>query len=244
MTVEQILRFIKKYNLNGNGADRLVIGSNGGSSLVAEFHDSQKVLLGRVEMEGEFPLETITVNSTKTLISLLGALDPTAELEWEEAEKNANGVITQLRISDGRTNAYVACADPLSIPEVRHMRQLPEWDVIFKPSQDFIKRLIKYQSATSAVAIKFEVGNGKVTTVTNPQVINSNQLVETVDSSMVEVCSADTFNLTFFAPLLVSIFASNSDSEIVVKISKVGVLNITASTAGFETDYKIKPRIA
>ena len=136
MTVNEFMRFIKKYNLNGLGADRLIINSdNEGSesSITAVFHDKHRFLSGKVSMETEFELDTMLVNSTKDLVSILGALDQTVHLSMEVAEKNANCVITKMKISDSRTNAFLVGADPLSISEVRTMKKIPDWDVVFKP---------------------------------------------------------------------------------------------------------------
>lgn len=242
MTVNQILGFVKKYNLGGNGAEQILIKSESGVGTVAEFHDSQKILVGRVVMTDELPIESVAIYSTKGFTSMLGALNPESDLVWE-TETNPNGVVTKLIVSDERAKVHIACADPAVIPAVRTMKQLPEWDVVFTPSQDLIKRLVKYQSATGAEATAFSVEGGEVTIVTNYSAINANKITTKVDDTMLENCTDESFTLTFFAPLLVAIFANNSDSEITVRISKRGVLNIVAHNTGFETDYKIKPRI-
>ena len=242
MTVNKILGFVKKYNLSGNGAERIVINSEPNVGTYADFHDKQKILIGRVVMTDVLPIDNVAVGSTKAFTSMLGALNPEADLAWD-TEVNSNGIVTKLIVSDGIAKVYIACFDPDVIPEPHQMKQLPEWDVIFKPSHDLIKRLVKYQSATGAEATAFKVEDGDVTIVTNHSTLNSNKITTVVDPEMVEKCTDESFTLSFFAPLMVSIFANNLDSEIIVRISKRGILNIEAHSSGFETDYKMKPRI-
>ena len=242
MTVNQILGFVKKYNLSGNGAEQIIIKSEGNVGTYAEFHDSQKILIGRVVMTDALPIDNVAIYSTKAFTSMLSALNPEADLVWD-TETNPNGIVTKLIVSDGSAKVYIACADPAVIPDVRGMKQLPDWDVVFKPSQDLIKRLVKYQSATGAEATAFKVEDGDVTIVTNHTALNSNKITTVVDAGMIENCTDESFTLAFFAPLMVSIFANNLDSEIVVRISKRGILNIEAHNTGFESDYKMKPRI-
>jgi hypothetical protein len=242
MTVNQIVGFVKKYNLSGNGAEQILIKSEEGVGTYAEFHDSQKILVGRVVMTDELPIENVAIYSTKGFTSMLSALNPEADLVWD-TEVNPNGIVTKLIVSDGRAKVHIACADPAVIPDVRGLKQIPDWDVVFQPSQDLIKRMVKYQSATGAEATAFKVEGGELTIVTNHSAINANKITTIVDSEMIESCTDESFTLAFFAPLMVSIFANNLDSEIIVRISKRGILNIEAQNAGFESDYKMKPRI-
>lgn len=226
MEKEKIIKFISKYNLNGNIES--VIWKSENDELKTKFISDNKKLLGELHMKNiAFPECNIGINTTSQLKSFLSILDNFVNIEITD---------TSLGINDDNTTVNYMLADTSIIPSTPNLKYLPEMDILINLDKKFIETFIKSKNALSNIN-NFTVisSEGKAKIVIGHSNNNSNKI-------SFEACtlkgSKGIKNMSFLSDLFKEILVANKDFQYgTFEISDKGISKIEFSGQDYVSTY-------
>lgn len=231
--------FIRKYSLDG--ATAAVRWKITGNAVKVLFKTQDRSVLGMIDMNVELPDCEIGIADSKSLISLLGALNEDLSISYHYDR----GKLTGLSVSDEHSKAIYMLTDLSVVDEVQGLKKTPDWDVQVDLKKDFVDRLIKSCASVSGAKILglFPIsdigsGNTQVEFIVNYAQHNTTRLTMKTDAEVVgdiSTSSVSAYDLVMFSKVLEANRGDFMKSKLM--ISEQGIICLEFTGEDYEAQY-------
>ena len=224
-------RFISKYNLSGAGFDAVTWKSDA-TGLSTKFVSDDKHVIGHVSTP-DITLDagTYSISETPVLRALIGVLDEVIDVKVQTVQTKS----VALNFKDATTKVSFVLSDAANIPGVPVIKQMPDFNVVFKFDKTLMDRFIRAKGALSDVDTFTVMSDGtKVDIVLGYSKNNTNRVTIGVVPELTEKITP----IDFSARYMKEIFVANKEAESgKLEISTDGLSRVTFEISDFTVLY-------
>ena len=230
MNKNNLVRFINKYNLNGN-VNSVVLNSKD-NTLSTRFITGDKSLLGELSLsKWKFEDADLGIYDTTQFSKLLDVLSDDITMKLNSSGDKAISLV----VSDTDANVNYMLSDLSVINQPPALKQLPEFQVKIKVNTKFITKFISGKGAlpdTDTFTVITDDDNVKV--VIGYSAINTNRVTIPVETETFEDINKVSFNANLFKEVL----SANKECEsATLEVSQEGLSRINFKVDEYDVTY-------
>ena len=230
MNKNNLVRFINKYNLNGN-VNSVVLNSKD-NTLSTRFITGDKSLLGELSLsKWKFEDADLGIYDTLQFSKLLDVLSDDITMKLNSSGDKAISLV----VSDTDAKVNYMLSDLSVINQPPALKQLPEFQVKIKVNTKFITKFISGKGAlpeTDTFTVITDDDNVKI--VIGYSAINTNRVTLPVETETFEDINKVSFNANLFKEVL----SANKECEsATLEVSQEGLSRINFKVDEFDVVY-------
>ena len=230
MNKNNLVRFINKYNLNGN-VNSVVLNSKD-NTLSTRFITGDKSLLGELSLsKWKFEDADLGIYDTLQFSKLLDVLSDDITMKLNSSGDKAISLV----VSDTDAKVNYMLSDLSVINQPPALKQLPEFQVKIKVNTKFITKFISGKGAlpdTDTFTVITDDDNVKV--VIGYSAINTNRVTIPVETETFEDINKVSFNANLFKEVL----SANKECEsATLEVSQEGLSRINFKVDEYDVIY-------
>ena len=230
MNKNNLVRFINKYNLNGN-VNSVVLNSKD-NTLSTRFITGDKSLLGELSLsKWKFEDADLGVYDTLQFSKLLDVLSDDITMKLNSSGDKAISLV----VSDTDAKVNYMLSDLSVINQPPALKQLPEFQVKIKVNTKFITKFISGKGAlpeTDTFTVITDDDNVKI--VIGYSAINTNRVTLPVETETFEDINKVSFNANLFKEVL----SANKECEsATLEVSQEGLSRINFKVDEYDVTY-------
>ena len=230
MNKNNLVRFINKYNLNGN-VNSVVLNSKD-NTLSTRFITGDKSLLGELSLsKWKFEDADLGIYDTLQFSKLLDVLSDDITMKLNSSGDKAISLV----VSDTDAKVNYMLSDLSVINQPPALKQLPEFQVKIKVNTKFITKFISGKGAlpeTDTFTVITDDDNVKI--VIGYSVINTNRVTLPVETETFEKIDKVSFNANLFKEVL----SANKECEsALLEVSEQGLSRISFNVDDYSVVY-------
>ena len=230
MNKNNLVRFINKYNLNGN-VNSVVLNSKD-NTLSTRFITGDKSLLGELSLsKWKFENADLGIYDTLQFSKLLDVLSDDITMKLNSSGDKAISLV----VSDTDAKVNYMLSDLSVINQPPALKQLPEFQVKIKVNTKFITKFISGKGAlpeTDTFTVITDDDNVKI--VIGYSAINTNRVTIPVETETFEDINKVSFNANLFKEVL----SANKECEsATLEVSQEGLSRINFKVDEYDVTY-------
>ena len=230
MNKNNLVRFINKYNLNGN-VNSVVLNSKD-NTLSTRFITGDKSLLGELSLsKWKFEDADLGIYDTLQFSKLLDVLSDDITMKLNSSGDKAISLV----VSDTDAKVNYMLSDLSVINQPPALKQLPEFQVKIKVNTKFITKFISGKGAlpeTDTFTVITDDDNVKI--VIGYSAINTNRVTIPVETETFEDINKVSFNANLFKEVL----SANKECEsATLEVSQEGLSRINFKVDEYDVIY-------
>ena len=230
MNKNNLVRFINKYNLNGN-VNSVVLNSKD-NTLSTRFITGDKSLLGELTLsKWKFEDADLGIYDTLQFSKLLDVLSDDITMKLNSSGDKAISLV----VSDTDAKVNYMLSDLSVINQPPALKQLPEFQVKIKVNTKFITKFISGKGAlpeTDTFTVITDDDNVKI--VIGYSAINTNRVTLPVETETFEDINKVSFNANLFKEVL----SANKECEsATLEVSQEGLSRINFKVDEYDVTY-------
>ena len=230
MNKNNLVRFINKYNLNGN-VNSVVLNSKD-NTLSTRFITGDKSLLGELSLsKWKFEDADLGIYDTLQFSKLLDVLSDDITMKLNSSGDKAISLV----VSDTDAKVNYRLSDLSVINQPPALKQLPEFQVKIKVNTKFITKFISGKGAlpeTDTFTVITDDDNVKI--VIGYSAINTNRVTIPVETETFEDINKVSFNANLFKEVL----SANKECEsATLEVSQEGLSRINFKVDEYDVTY-------
>ena len=230
MNKNNLVRFINKYNLNGN-VNSVVLNSKD-NTLSTRFITGDKSLLGELSLsKWKFEDADLGIYDTLQFSKLLDVLSDDITMKLNSSGDKAISLV----VSDTDAKVNYMLSDLSVINQPPALKQLPEFQVKIKVNTKFITKFIAGKGAlpeTDTFTVITDDDNVKI--VIGYSAINTNRVTLPVETETFEDINKVSFNANLFKEVL----SANKECEsATLEVSQEGLSRINFKVDEYDVTY-------
>ena len=230
MNKNNLVRFINKYNLNGN-VNSVVLNSKD-NTLSTRFITGDKSLLGELSLsKWKFENADLGIYDTLQFSKLLDVLSDDITMKLNSSGDKAISLV----VSDTDAKVNYMLSDLSVINQPPALKQLPEFQVKIKVNTKFITKFISGKGAlpeTDTFTVITDDDNVKI--VIGYSAINTNRVTLPVETETFEDINKVSFNANLFKEVL----SANKECEsATLEVSQEGLSRINFKVDEYDVTY-------
>ena len=230
MNKNNLVRFINKYNLNGN-VNSVVLNSKD-NTLSTRFITGDKSLLGELSLsKWKFEDADLGIYDTLQFSKLLDVLSDDITMKLNSSGDKAISLV----VSDTDAKVNYMLSDLSVINQPPALKQLPEFQVKIKVNTKFITKFISGKGAlpeTDTFTVITDDDNVKI--VIGYSAINTNRVTLPVETETFEDINKVSFNANLFKEVL----SANKECEsATLEVSQEGLSRINFKVDEYDVIY-------
>ena len=230
MNKNNLVRFINKYNLNGN-VNSVVLNSKD-NTLSTRFITGDKSLLGELTLsKWKFEDADLGIYDTLQFSKLLDVLSDDITMKLNSSGDKAISLV----VSDTDAKVNYMLSDLSVINQPPALKQLPEFQVKIKVNTKFITKFISGKGAlpeTDTFTVITDDDNVKI--VIGYSAINTNRVTLPVETETFEDINKVSFNANLFKEVL----SANKECEsATLEVSQEGLSRINFKVDEYDVIY-------
>ena len=230
MNKNNLVRFINKYNLNGN-VNSVVLNSKD-NTLSTRFITGDKSLLGELTLsKWKFEDADLGIYDTLQFSKLLDVLSDDITMKLNSSGDKAISLV----VSDTDAKVNYMLSDLSVINQPPALKQLPEFQVKIKVNTKFITKFISGKGAlpeTDTFTVITDDDNVKI--VIGYSAINTNRVTLPVETETFEDINKVSFNANLFKEVL----SANKECEsATLEVSQEGLSRINYKVDEYDVTY-------
>ena len=230
MNKNNLVRFINKYNLNGN-VNSVVLNSKD-NTLSTRFITGDKSLLGELSLsKWKFEDADLGIYDTLQFSKLLDVLSDDITMKLNSSGDKAISLV----VSDTDAKVNYMLSDLSVINQPPALKQLPEFQVKIKVNTKFITKFISGKGAlpeTDTFTVITDDDNVKI--VIGYSAINTNRVTLPVETETFEDINKVSFNANLFKEVL----SANKECEsATLEVSQEGLSRINFKVDEYDVTY-------
>ena len=230
MNKNNLVRFINKYNLNGN-VNSVVLNSKD-NTLSTRFITGDKSLLGELSLsKWKFEDADLGIYDTLQFSKLLDVLSDDITMKLNSSGDKAISLV----VSDTDAKINYMLSDLSVINQPPALKQLPEFQVKIKVDTKFITKFIAGKGAlpeTDTFTVITDDDNVKI--VIGYSAINTNRVTLPVETETFEDINKVSFNANLFKEVL----SANKECEsATLEVSQEGLSRINFKVDEYDVTY-------
>ena len=230
MNKNNLVRFINKYNLNGN-VNSVVLNSKD-NTLSTRFITGDKSLLGELSLsKWKFEDADLGIYDTLQFSKLLDVLSDDITMKLNSSGDKAISLV----VSDTDAKVNYMLSDLSVINQPPALKQLPEFQVKIKVNTKFITKFISGKGAlpeTDTFTVITDDDNVKI--VIGYSAINTNRVILPVETETFEDINKVSFNANLFKEVL----SANKECEsATLEVSQEGLSRINFKVDEYDVTY-------
>ena len=230
MNKNNLVRFINKYNLNGN-VNSVVLNSKD-NTLSTRFITGDKSLLGELSLsKWKFEDADLGIYDTLQFSKLLDVLSDDITMKLNSSGDKAISLV----VSDTDAKVNYMLSDLSVINQPPALKQLPEFQVKIKVNTKFITKFISGKGAlpeTDTFTVITDDDNVKI--VIGYSAINTNRVTLPVETETFEDINKVSFNANLFKEVL----SANKECEsALLEVSEQGLSRISFNVDDYSVVY-------
>ena len=230
MNKNNLVRFINKYNLNGN-VNSVVLNSKD-NTLSTRFITGDKSLLGELTLsKWKFEDADLGIYDTLQFSKLLDVLSDDITMKLNSSGDKAISLV----VSDTDAKINYMLSDLSVINQPPALKQLPEFQVKIKVNTKFITKFISGKGAlpeTDTFTVITDDNSVKI--VIGYSAINTNRVILPVETETFEDINKVSFNANLFKEVL----SANKECEsATLEVSQEGLSRINFKVDEYDVTY-------
>ena len=230
MNKNNLVRFINKYNLNGN-VNSVVLNSKD-NTLSTRFITGDKSLLGELSLsKWKFEDADLGIYDTLQFSKLLDVLSDDITMKLNSSGDKAISLV----VSDTDAKVNYMLSDLSVINQPPALKQLPEFQVKIKVNTKFITKFISGKGALPDTDTFTVITDGDdVKIVIGYSAINTNRVTIPVETETFEDINKVSFNANLFKEVL----SANKECEsATLEVSQEGLSRINFKVDEYDVTY-------